>query len=127
MSGPRQIGPGGMTAFVPNGDSRRDTAIILIGTAQEHGLDDARAVRAAQGGFYISDELADLLYDEPEQAEPEQTEQDETEVSRNTETEDEPEQEPEAKPKARKTTAKKSSPKKASGNRAAKNATNKEQ
>jgi hypothetical protein len=56
MSAPR-----GYTAFVPNGESRRDTAIILIGTAQEHGLDDSTEVVAANGGFYISDALADAL------------------------------------------------------------------
>lgn len=72
MSGPRITNRHGLTAFVPDGDSRRDTAIILIGAAREHNLDDARAVQAAPGGFYISDELADLLYDEQEpEAKPE--------------------------------------------------------
>jgi len=66
MSGPRQIGPHGLTAFVPDGDSRRDTAVLLVGTAREYDLGD-RAVSATQGGFYISDELADLLYDEQEE------------------------------------------------------------
>jgi hypothetical protein len=63
----RQVGPFGFTAFVPNGSgdySRRDLAIILIGAAREVGLDDAHHVRATSGGFYISDELADVLYDE---------------------------------------------------------------
>lgn len=109
MSGPRQIGQGGLTAFVEStGADRRETAIILIGTARENDLDDARHVRATTGGFYISDELADILYDEDaDEGE---------EVSGN-----EPEtEEPEA-PKARKRN------KKASGDRAAKNDSNEEE
>jgi hypothetical protein len=70
MSGPAILNQHGLTAFVPDGESRRDTAIILIGSAREYGLDDAKAVQAARGGFYISDELADLLNAEQE-AEPE--------------------------------------------------------
>jgi hypothetical protein len=69
MSGPAILNQHGLTAFVPDGESRRDTAIILIGSAREYGLDDAKAVQAARGGFYISDELADLLNAEQE-AEP---------------------------------------------------------
>jgi hypothetical protein len=88
-----------MTAFVPNGDNRRDTATILLGTAQEHGLDDSREVVAVQGGFYISDKLADVLYDEGVSEEPEPK----------------PESKPKAKAKKRTTTTK------TSGNRAAKN------
>jgi hypothetical protein len=53
----------GFTAFVPNGDSPKDTATILLGTALDAGLDDSREVIAApsEGGFYISDALADAL------------------------------------------------------------------
>lgn len=51
--------------FVPNGDSRRDTAILLVGTARDAGLSD-RHVHASNGGFYISEELADLLYADPD-------------------------------------------------------------
>lgn len=54
----------GKTAFVPNGESRHDTAVILLATAEEYGLDTAIAVFAAPGGFYVTDELADVLYDE---------------------------------------------------------------
>ena len=81
--------------FVPNdtaGD-RKNTAILLIGTAREFGV-DTRAVKATQGGFFITAELADLVFDETE-----------------------PEPEPEPKP------AKKAAPKKTSGNRAEKNNT----
>lgn len=49
--------------LVPNGNSRRDTAVLLVGTAQEHGLPDS-AVFATQQGFYISDTLRDILYSE---------------------------------------------------------------
>lgn len=102
-----QVPPGGYTAFVPDGDSRRDTAVLLIGTAREYQMDDARVVRAVAGGFYISDELAELLYDEDEQ---------EPEVSGNPET-----KAPAEAPKASRKRS--SSKKKASGNRAAKNST----
>lgn len=61
----RQIGPGGLTAFVPNGSSRQETAIILVAAAEEYGLDQ-RSIRATQGGFFITDELVDVLYAEPE-------------------------------------------------------------
>jgi len=113
VSGPRQIGKGGLTAFDPNGDSRRETATLLIGAARDADLDDARHVRATQGGFYISDELADLLYDEQDSEQAEETVQAEPEVSGN------PDPEPEPEPK----TTRKRSSKKASGNRAAKNST----
>jgi len=48
--------------FVPSGRNRRDTAILLVGTAAEHGLPDS-AVFATASGFYISDDLAALLDD----------------------------------------------------------------
>lgn len=51
------------TAFVPNGGSRRDTAIILVGTARDHGIDQ-RSIRAVQGGFYVSEDLAEVLFNE---------------------------------------------------------------
>lgn len=89
--------------FVPNGDSRRDTAIVLVGTADEFGIDQ-RSIKTAPGGFYITNELAALVYDEDELEQPE------------------PEPEPEPKKTARKST----STKKTSGNRAAKNVTEKE-
>jgi hypothetical protein len=62
----RQIGPFGMTAFVPNGDNRQDTAVYLLAAAKDHGMDETRVVAATQGGFYISDALADALGEEPE-------------------------------------------------------------
>jgi hypothetical protein len=106
----RQVGPGGLSNFVPNGaggHSRRDLAVILIGGAREAGLDDAKHVRAVQAGFYISDEMYALL-EEADETEPQQ---------------DEPKPEPEApKTKPRKRAAKKSS-----GNRAAKNTTKAEE
>lgn len=53
--------------FVPNGESRRDTLTLLLGTAQEYGI-DAHAVKSDPGrtGFYVTQELADLLYEEPD-------------------------------------------------------------
>lgn len=55
--------PGIDSPFVPNGDSRRETAILLVGTADEYGIDQ-RSIRSVSGGFYISEELADVLYAE---------------------------------------------------------------
>lgn len=49
--------------FVPNGPSRKDTAVLLVGTAAEFGIDQ-RSIRALRSGFEISDELASLIYDE---------------------------------------------------------------
>lgn len=49
--------------FVPDGGSRKNTAVLLVGTAEEFGLDQ-RSIRAAQGGFWITEELADVLYHE---------------------------------------------------------------
>lgn len=91
--------------FVENGESRRDTAILLVGTADEFGIDQ-RDVRAVRGGFRISQAMADVLYDEREQTEDEQAE--------GTEPEDEQPEEPKAP-------AKRSRSKKTSGDRAAKN------
>lgn len=54
--------------FVPNGDSAQDTAVLLVGTAAEFGLDQ-RSIKATSRGFLITEELADLIYgtaDEPE-------------------------------------------------------------
>ena len=60
--------------FVPNGTgdySRSDLAILLIGTAQEFGIDKS-SIRSTSTGFFIPQALADVLYDdgdeEPEPA-----------------------------------------------------------
>lgn len=56
-----------MTRFIPNdhSGSRQETAVLLIGTAREFGI-DTHEVRTARGrtGFNISDRLADVLDDE---------------------------------------------------------------
>jgi hypothetical protein len=80
--------------FVENAaaGSRKDTAILLVGTAREFGISQ-RSIKSARTGFYITEELAALLYDESA----------EDEVSGN-------EPEPEPEPETTKT----------SGNRAAK-------
>jgi hypothetical protein len=51
------------TAFVPNGNSRKDTAVLLVGTATEYGIHQ-HSIKAVGGGFRITQELADVLYDE---------------------------------------------------------------
>lgn len=126
----------GMTAFVPNGESRKDTATLLLGAALDNGLDETRAVVAVQDGFYISDELADALggegehdVDEPDSDNPEV---DKAEDQIDAEHREPPldgaevvdaaiDPEPEAKPEP-----KAKATKKTSGNRAAKNATEQE-
>ena len=84
--------------FIPEDTmgSRRETAVLLVGTAREYGIPQ-RAILSASGGYWITKELADIIYDEADaNAEPE----------------------PEPEPKASKKT---------SGNRAAKkNQTDKE-
>lgn len=59
-----------LAVFVPNGDGRHETAVLLVGTAEEFGLSQ-RHIRAdrARGGFWISDALADIVYDGPEDGE----------------------------------------------------------
>lgn len=57
------------SAFVPNGDSRRDTAVLLVGTATEYGIDQ-HSIKVVQGGFRITEELADVLYSDTETKRP---------------------------------------------------------
>jgi len=54
--------------FVPNADfgSRKDTAIVLLGTAADHGI-NPRTIKAVNSGFEISEELAAVLYAEDNQ------------------------------------------------------------
>lgn len=63
------------TEFIPanTAGSRKETAVLLVGTATEYGLDQ-HSILAAQGGFWITAELADLAFedsDEEVEAEPE--------------------------------------------------------
>jgi hypothetical protein len=81
--------------FVADGDSRQDTAILLVGTAREFGIPQ-RDIAAVRGGFRISQALADVLYDEG-QDEPEPVQPD-----------PEPEPEPEPEPVKTSTTSTKS-------------------
>lgn len=54
-----------LDVFVPNGDSRQETAVLLVGTAEEFNLSQ-RHIRAdrARGGFWISEALADIVYED---------------------------------------------------------------
>lgn len=59
--------------FVPDGKSRKDTATLLVGTADEYDIPQ-RDIKAVRGGFTISDALARVLYDEGvEQTAPKKT------------------------------------------------------
>lgn len=70
--------------FVPNGESREDTATLLVGTAHEYGIDQSE-IKAVQGGFYISEALSEWVYgDEPEAGEPEADEPDTKATSKST-------------------------------------------
>ncbi len=63
----------GLSAFVPKGDDRRATAKALVDLADEHGISQ-ESIQSANDGFYITEELADLLYDESDEAPEETTE-----------------------------------------------------
>lgn len=57
------------TAFVPDGDSRQETAVLLVGTADEFGIHQ-RSIQPTRGGFNITDEMAEALGAEPAPDEP---------------------------------------------------------
>lgn len=61
--------------FVPNGENRRDTLTLLLGTAEEFGI-DAHAVKSdsKHTGFYITQALADVLYEDGDAEEVEMVE-----------------------------------------------------
>ena len=100
-----------MTRFVPNGSAlaatpdqpltRRDLAVVLVGSAEEYGFDQ-RSIRTTPNGFYVSDEQYKLLFEDGV----------ETETEPRAEAEPAPEK-PAPKRRARST--------KTSGSRAAKN------
>ena len=54
--------------FVPNStmETRQDTAVLLVGTAKEHGLTVRHHIASTSSGFFITDELAALVYDDSE-------------------------------------------------------------
>ena len=86
------------TVFVPSGASRQDTAVVLVGTAREYGVDQ-RSILATASGFWITQALADLVFSE------------------------EPAEEPESPAEVEDEAPKKRATKKTSGDRAAKNTT----
>lgn len=55
--------------FVPNATygGRQDTATALVGAADEHGVSQ-REVRAGQGGFWISEALAEKLFNDVDES-----------------------------------------------------------
>ena len=62
-----------MTRFVPNGSAlaatpdqpltRRDLAVVLVGSAEEYDFDQ-RSIRTTPNGFYVSDEQYKLLFED---------------------------------------------------------------
>jgi hypothetical protein len=55
------------TEFVPSNaaGSRKETATLLVGTAREFDIDQ-HSILAAQGGFWITADLAALVFDDEE-------------------------------------------------------------
>lgn len=58
--------------FVPNGESRHDTAVTLLGAAHYAGL-DPRVVRTSQSGFWIPSALFDAIQAQKGKAQPKKT------------------------------------------------------
>lgn len=56
MREPREV-------FVPHRGRREEIAVLLTGTADEHGIDQ-RDIQLTHGGFLITEELADLVYED---------------------------------------------------------------
>lgn len=54
--------------FVPNGESRRDTAILVLAAADESGV-DRRSIRSLRDGFAIPEALESVLYPERDEEE----------------------------------------------------------
>lgn len=48
------------SVFYPDGASRSQSAVLLLGTAEEFGI-APRTVKAVKGGFWITQDLADIL------------------------------------------------------------------
>lgn len=49
--------------FVPDGESRKETATVLVATAYENSISQ-RSISPTQGGFWVTEELADLIFGE---------------------------------------------------------------
>lgn len=56
----------GLGAFVPKGDNTTETATLLVNLADKHGIDQ-RSIQVANDGFYITEELADLIYEDDDE------------------------------------------------------------
>lgn len=50
------------SAFIPHQGDPQGTAQVLVQTARENEIDQ-RSIQAAQGGFNVTEELADVLYE----------------------------------------------------------------
>lgn len=51
------------SVFVPNDGDRKETATLLVGTAEEYGISQ-QSIRTTPSGFFITEELAAIVYDE---------------------------------------------------------------
>lgn len=57
----------GLDAFVPYGDDRAETARTLTNLADKHNISQ-NDIHAANDGFYITEALADLLYEDGDES-----------------------------------------------------------
>lgn len=63
--------PESLPVFVPDQGDRQTMASTLADTAREHGLNRHVRADAARGGYWISDALADVVYDQDDENEEE--------------------------------------------------------
>jgi len=57
-----------LDVYVPPGDSGQEIAVLLTGTAEEFGIPQSHIRSDGRGGFWISDDLADIVYADVEDA-----------------------------------------------------------
>jgi hypothetical protein len=60
-----------LDVFVPDQGDRQGMASVLVDSAEAHGLQRHIQSDAARRGFWISNDLADIVYDEPDETEAE--------------------------------------------------------
>lgn len=58
-----KINANDLRVFVPNGDSGRDTAVLLIGSAKDAEV-DTKSVQKVSGGYLVPFDLVEYLVDE---------------------------------------------------------------
>jgi hypothetical protein len=60
-----------LSVFIPDGGDRKATAYVLVEAAEQNGLPQSHVRSdASRRGFWISDALADIVYDDSAEEEP---------------------------------------------------------